>query len=62
MLSRYCSDIVNKYGINVGGVNKLILNLRDKVKYVVKYRNLHYYLSSGMNLTKIHRILKFRIY
>ena len=62
MLSRYCSDIANKYGINVGGVNKLVLNLRDKVKYVVKYRNLQYYLSSGMKLIKIHRILKFRIY
>ena len=31
MLSKYCSDIANKYGIKVGGVNKLVPNLRDKI-------------------------------
>ena len=60
MLSRYCSGIDNKYGIKVGGVKTLILNLGDKVKYVVHYRNLQYYLSLGMKLTKIHEILKFK--
>ena len=60
MLSKYCSDIANKYGIKVGGVNKLVQNLRDKVKNVVHYRNLPHYFSLGMNLIKIHRILKFR--
>ena len=60
MLSKYCSDIANKYGIKVGGVKKSISNLRDKVKYVVHYKNLQYYLSLGMKLTKIHRILKFK--
>ena len=28
----------------VGGVKKLITNLGGKVKYVVHYRNLQYYL------------------
>ena len=42
MLSRYCNDIANKYGIKVSGVRKLIPNLSDKVKYVVHYRNLQY--------------------
>ena len=60
MLSKYCSDIANKYGINVGGVNKLVPNLRDKVKYKVHYRNLQLYLELGMKLLKIHRILKFK--
>ena len=60
MLSKYCSDIANKYGIKVGGMNKLVPNLRDKVKYVVHYRNLQYYLSLGMKLIKVHRILKFK--
>ena len=60
MLSKYCSDIANKYGIKVGGVNKLVQNLRDKIKYVVHYKNLQYYLSLGMKLIKIHRILKFK--
>ena len=60
MLSKYCSDIANKYGVKAGGVNKLFPNLRDKVKYVVHYRNLQYYLSLGMKLVKVHRILKFK--
>ena len=30
MLSKYCSDITYKYGIKVGGVNKLVPNLRNK--------------------------------
>ena len=38
MLSKYCSDIANKYDIKVDGVNKLIPNFGDKVKYVVHYR------------------------
>ena len=35
MLSKYCSEIANKYGIKVGGVNNLVSNLRDKRKYIV---------------------------
>ena len=34
MLSKYCSDIANKYGIKIGGVNKLVPNLRNK-KYML---------------------------
>ena len=30
MLSEYCSDIAGKYGIKIGGVSKLVPNLRDK--------------------------------
>ena len=60
MLSKYCSDIANKYGITFGGVNKLVPDLRDKIKYVVHYRNLQLYLSLGMKLTKIHRFFKFK--
>ena len=60
MLSKYCKDIADWYGIKVGGVKKLIPNLGDKVRYVVHYKNLKYYLSMGMKLVKIHRILSFR--
>ena len=59
-LSKYCRDIADKYEIKVGGVKKLFPNLRDKVKYVVHYKNLQYYLSLGMKLIKVHRILKFK--
>ena len=60
MLSKYCSDIANKYGIKVGEVNKLILNLGNKKNYVIHYRNLQLYVSLGMKVTKFHKILKFK--
>ena len=60
MLPKYCSEIANKYGIKVGGVNKLVPKLRDKVKYIVHYRNLQLYLELGIKLIKIYRILKFK--
>ena len=60
MFSNYCKEIVDWYGIKVGGVTKLIPNLGDKVRYVVHYKNLQNYLSLGMKLVKIHRILKFK--
>ena len=58
MLSSYCSDIADEYGIKIGGVNKLVPNLDNKSKYVVHYRNLQLYLSLGMKLANIHRALK----
>ena len=60
MLRKYCKDIVDCYDIKVGGVKKLIPNLYDKVKYVAHYKNLKYYLSLGIKLKKIHKILKFK--
>ena len=59
MLSKYCSDIANKYGIKVGGVHKLVPNLGNKSKYVLHYRNLQLYLSFRIKLVSAHRILKF---
>ena len=53
MLLKYCLNIASKYGIKIGGVNKLVLKLGYKSKYVVHYRNLQLYLSLGMKLTKI---------
>ena len=40
-------------------VTKLVPNLMDKKKYVVHYKNLLLYLSLGMKLKKIHRVLEF---
>ena len=35
MLLNYCSNITNKYGIKIGGVNTLIPNLGTKTKYIL---------------------------
>ena len=60
MLSKYCLNIANEYGIKIDGVNKLVPNLGNKSKCVAHYKNLQLYLSLRMKLTKIHRILKFK--
>ena len=52
--------MANEYGIRIGEVNKLVPNLGNKSKYVVYYKNLHLYLSLGMKLTKVHKIVKFK--
>ena len=59
MLSQYCKKIGDEYEIKVNDVEKLIPNLGNKTNYVVYYKNLQLYLSLGMKLTKINRILKF---
>ena len=60
MLSDYCKKIAGEYGINVGDVKKLIPNLGNKNNYVVHYGNLQLYLSLGMKVTKVDRVLKFK--
>ena len=60
IFSKYCINIADEYGIKTGGANKLLPNLNGKNRYVLHYRNLKLYLSLGMKLTKVHRILKFK--
>lgn len=40
-------------------IRKLVPNLKDKTKYVVHYRNLQMYLSMGLRLKKIYRVLAY---
>ena len=60
MLSKYCQKFAGKYEIKVGDVKRLIPQLGNKTYYVVHYRNLQLYLSLGIKLTKIHRVLNFK--
>ena len=60
ILSNYCKSIADKYEIKVGDVKKLIPNLGNKTNYVLHYRNLQLYLSLGMKLNKVHKVLKFK--
>ena len=60
MLSNYCKKIADEYEIKVDDIKKLIPDLGNKTNYVVYYRNFQLYLSLGMKLTKIHKVLKFK--
>ena len=60
ILSKYCSDIADQYGIKVSAVNELVPNLGTKSRYVLHYRNLQMYLPLRIKLVSVHRILEFR--
>ena len=60
MLSDYCKDIKNKFGISTGNVHKLINSLKDKKECVLHEENLKLYLSLGLQLKQVHRVLQFK--
>ena len=41
-------------------MKKLLPNLGNKTNYVLHYRNLQLYFSLGMQLTKVHNVLKLK--
>lgn len=61
-LSPYCREEFQKINNKTKGVvsKKLIPTLRTKMKYVLHYRNLQFYLREGLLLTEIHRVIRFR--
>ena len=59
MLSDYCREIKDKFNISSSNVTKLITTLSDKENYVLHEENLKLYLSLGLKLKRIHRVLEF---
>ena len=60
MLLDCCKKIADECELKVGDAKKLLPNLGNKITYVLHYRNLQLYLSKGMNLLKIHRVLRLK--
>ena len=57
-LSKYQLDMKEKFGIK-GKSKKLCLTLNDKSDYIVHYRNLQFYLSHGLEIKRVKRVLQF---
>ena len=60
MLSNYQTTLLQKTQMKHHESRKLVPNLYNKSHYIVHYINLKFYLSHGLKLTKIHRILQFQ--
>ena len=59
MLSDYARKIKEEHSVSSGKVPKLVTTVLDKEKYVLHYQNLKLYLSLGLKIKKIHRVLEF---
>ena len=59
MLSNYCENGREKYGITIRQFKKLIPTLSNKKKYVLHNRNFQLYLELGLKLKKVHLVLEF---
>jgi len=61
-LSTIQRELMEKMGMKAETLKtkKLIADLHPKSNYVLDFRTLQLYLSLGMVLTKVHRVLSFR--
>ena len=56
-MSKYQKDLCEQYASCE--VEKLVPSLFNKNKYILHYRNLKLYLSLGLKLKKVHRVIEF---
>ena len=56
----WLSDYQQSFNIKGKSPEKLLTTLNEKESYVLHQRNLRQYLSAGLIVRKIHRILKFK--
>lgn len=60
MFSPQYQIMMNKNGLPLKEtLPKLVPSLDTKRNYVIHYRNLKYYISKGLKLVKVHKILTF---
>lgn len=59
MISEYNKNKLQQLNKKFTPCKKLVPNLHNKSNYVVHYRNLKLYLSLGMKITKINKIISF---
>lgn len=52
-----CLSALKRLRVNM--VDKLTLNLNNKEKYILHYKNQKLYLSLGLKLTRIYKGMKF---
>ena len=59
-LSEYSQTLRKVLGLKGNPNEKLVPNLNKKEKYVVHYRNLQQYVSHGLKVIKVHRVIMFQ--
>ena len=58
-MSEYQRRLMADLDLTMPNTEKLVLTLEDKERYVVHYKNLQFYLTQGMRLKKVHRVIEF---
>ena len=60
LLSATQTNVREQYAISHAATAKLVPNFFDKTNMLLHYRNLRFYLEQGIQLTKVHKAIRFR--
>ena len=58
-MSEYQLRLMADLGLEPPNAEKVLLTREDKEKYVVRYKNLQFYLNQRLRLKRVHRVLEF---